>query len=71
VICSYGYQWLIPVAASATTLLIATIHYRVLLAGFLTSLPGFSQSDRPQIFREFARALSASRGHPGSAIRWR
>ena len=46
------------VAASAALVAVAT-RCVTLLVGFLTALPKTARGDRPEIFREFARAVSS------------
>lgn len=40
-----------------------------LLVGLLATLPKSTDSDRPEIFREFARAVSSKRAREANALR--
>jgi hypothetical protein len=52
------------IAAASMVLLTVTVRCLILLVGLLTTLARVSQKDRPDIFREFARAVSAHRIQP-------
>jgi len=58
-----GHQlctWL-PLIAVALPAIRAIVRYSVLLAGLIVTLPRSVKADRPDIFREFARAMAMSR----------
>jgi hypothetical protein len=58
-----GHQlctWL-PLIAVALPAIRAIVRYSVLLAGLIVTLPRSVKADRPEIFREFARAMAISR----------
>jgi hypothetical protein len=66
-----GHQlctWL-PLIAVALPVIGAIVRYSVLLAGLIVTLPRSVEADRPDIFREFARAVAISRHNNSVAAR--
>lgn len=61
------YPWL-PALTAAFTLAAMTVRCLTLLIGLLAALPKAYSSDRPEIFREFARAASGRRSIAKSAV---
>jgi len=66
-----GHQlctWL-PLIAVALPVIGVIVRYSVLLAGLIVTLPRSVEADRPDIFREFARAMAISRHNNSVAAR--
>jgi len=73
--------YLVAVSIAALPLIASVARYCALLIGLLVTLSKASQGDRPEVFREFARAISSCRyecppgardlsaGKPGPYIR--
>jgi hypothetical protein len=53
--------WLPALAVAVLTLLAVAVRSATLLVGLLVALPKTSRADRPEIFREFTRAVSGRR----------